>query len=156
MSIQGNFVGGIIPTAEQVGARPNTWTPSATDVGAVYSKLLWQNASPTSAFGEQTVTFTANPYTHFRIVFGGTGGAIQADVTFPVGAKAHVSLNSGENGQNSGPGVFASRMATATTRNSITFGGAYFGKVTSGSFSWSGFNGFLMPLYIYGVGGLNG
>lgn len=156
MSIQGNFVGGIIPTAEQVGARPNTWTPTASEVGAVYSKLLWQNASPTSAFGEQTVTFTANPYTHFRIIFGGTGGAIQADVTFPVGTKAHVSLNSGENGQYSGPGVFASRMATETTRNSISFGGAYYGKVTSGSFSWSGHNGFLMPLYIYGVGGLNG
>lgn len=34
MSIQGNFVGGIIPTAEQVGARPNTWMPTAEEVGA--------------------------------------------------------------------------------------------------------------------------
>lgn len=34
MSIQGNFVGGIIPTAEQVGARPNTWMPTSVDVGA--------------------------------------------------------------------------------------------------------------------------
>ena len=35
MSIQGNSVGGLIPTAEQVGARPNTWTPTAAQVGAV-------------------------------------------------------------------------------------------------------------------------
>lgn len=35
MSIQGNFVGGIFPTAEQVGARPNTWTPTAEEVGAI-------------------------------------------------------------------------------------------------------------------------
>lgn len=35
MSIQGNSVGGLIPTAEQVGARPNTWTPTPAEVGSL-------------------------------------------------------------------------------------------------------------------------
>lgn len=34
MSIQGNYVGGLIPSAEQVGARPDTWMPTAAEVGA--------------------------------------------------------------------------------------------------------------------------
>lgn len=34
MIVLGNFVGGLIPNAEQVGARPNTWTPTSVDVGA--------------------------------------------------------------------------------------------------------------------------
>lgn len=34
MIIQGNYVGGLIPSAEQVGARPDTWMPTADEVGA--------------------------------------------------------------------------------------------------------------------------
>ncbi len=34
MIIQGNYVGGLIPSAEQVGARPDTWMPTAAQVGA--------------------------------------------------------------------------------------------------------------------------
>lgn len=34
MNIQGNYVGGLIPSAKQVGARPDDWMPTARDVGA--------------------------------------------------------------------------------------------------------------------------
>lgn len=43
-------------TAADVGARPVDWMPTAEDVGAISMELLWENASPTSAFAAQTVS----------------------------------------------------------------------------------------------------
>ena len=39
-----------MPTAEQVGARPENWLPTAAEVGAMAMELVWQNASPGSEY----------------------------------------------------------------------------------------------------------
>lgn len=82
--------------------------------------LLWTNASPTSNFGEQTLTFDgdydgfiieAKPTTSVQkyynnIIFAGTEGGVIASTT---GASIYVS-------------TVTLRPITAVTRNSISFG----------------------------------
>ena len=59
-------------TAEQVGARPNTWTPTAAEVGAVSKTLLWENASPYSDFQRQQIFLPIADYDAVEIVFSTT------------------------------------------------------------------------------------
>jgi hypothetical protein len=122
-------------------------------VGSAYSKLLWQNASPTSHFANQTITLPSNNFPFFRVLFGDAFGSICADITFPAGNPAHASLNSGTDGYAAGSGILANRVVTGSTQTSVTFSACHYMNVNAGS--WSGFNGLLMPLYIFGVGGLD-
>lgn len=56
-------------TAEQVGARPSTWMPTAEQVGAVSKTLLWENASPHSNFQRQQIYLPIADYDAIEIVF---------------------------------------------------------------------------------------
>ena len=67
MSIQGNFVGGIFPTAEEVGARPNTWMPSASDVGARPNTWMPTSVDVGAAPATQSST---HPGCYYRMVGG--------------------------------------------------------------------------------------
>lgn len=63
-----------IPTAEQVGARPDTWMPTAADVGALATN--WVGATHIDAYGLYTGSISANQITagtiSGNIVNGGT------------------------------------------------------------------------------------
>lgn len=55
-------------TAEQVGARPNTWTPTAADVGTAEIKTLWVNAGAGWAFPAQTLPLDLTGYDCVEVV----------------------------------------------------------------------------------------
>lgn len=56
-------------TAAQAGARPNTWLPTPAEIGAISMTLLWENASPSSAFDTQDLLgFDWAKYSHFLVV----------------------------------------------------------------------------------------
>lgn len=91
-----------MPTAEQVGARPDNWMPTAEDVGALpvdgtaadsqklggvpaalYTKMdkLWENAAMQSAFAEQTLSIDLSGYSAVLIEFNyAAGSAIAASM----------------------------------------------------------------------------
>ena len=58
-----------VPTAEEVGARPNTWLPTPIEIGALSMEVLWENASPASAFAAQTVEIDLSDYIGVFIYF---------------------------------------------------------------------------------------
>lgn len=59
-------------TAAQVGARPDTWVPTAEQIGAApvnhgHIKKLWENASKGSDFPAQTLALDLSGYTHIIV-----------------------------------------------------------------------------------------
>lgn len=57
------------PSAADVGARPDTWLPTPKEIGALSMGLLWENASPASAFAAQTVEIDLSDYLGVFIYF---------------------------------------------------------------------------------------
>lgn len=119
--------------------------------GKVSRVLLWENASPTSAFGAQTVTLKANDCMFFEVAFAHRNGAVSNVIRFKAGGTARIVTQAGFTDFQAGELLTISRAITASTQNSITFGATL---QKSESIDWGEGVSNLIPTSIYGVKGM--
>lgn len=154
--------------AEKVGARPNTWTPSAEDVGAATADhthtasdvgaatadhshtasdvgaatftLLWENASKGSSFAKQTINIDLSAYDLY-IVMAKFSTDIGGMITATVRVGNHARLT----------GVGASENSSESIRSvNYSNGALEFGNaIKNGSQD----NTMLIPIFVYGIKG---
>lgn len=114
------------------------------NAGHMEMELLWENASPTSDFAEQTVNVDLNGYTHYKVLCTATNATYKNTIVpsdiIPVDKGALISYGWGD------VNTVAHRRITATTSNSITFGGASYNKAAG--------NSYVIPIEIYGIKGV--
>lgn len=122
--------------------------PSADQVGAMSKwELLWENASPTSAYGEQTVSLDLSGYQMIAIVLNrGTGDATKNTTLVFVGSSSKCIVYQVANGL-----YPASRNATVSTTGVAFSSGFENGNSTAAGVS----NSVAIPYQIYGIKGVN-
>jgi hypothetical protein len=100
--------------------------------------LLWTNASPTSAFAAQSVLVNAEDYDGFliEVQFITTRSDVKVVYLVPVGGSFYMSAFNSN--------TFALRPLTATSAESLSFGGATLGTATTN-------NSYVIPTRIWGV-----
>lgn len=155
-------------SAKDVGARGDTWLPTPAEIGAVSTgafnqhaenkenphgvtaaqvgattmTLLWENASPTSAFAAQTISLDLNGYDMIEIVSDGNVFSCSiSDKTVPL----TVIYEAGSAGN-----VYIASRNVTITQTSIVFGGGaykFFNAPTTGNDD----NKRMVPTKIYGI-----
>ena len=122
--------------------------PSADQVGAMSKwELLWTNASPTSAYGEQTVSLNLSGYQMIAIVLNrDTGGAAKSTTIVFVGSASKCVVYQDAYGLYPG-----SRNATVSTTGVAFSNGYDNGNSTAAGTS----NSVAIPYQIFGIRGVN-
>lgn len=154
-------------SAKDVGARGDTWLPTPAEIGAVSTgafnqhaenkenphgvtaaqvgattmTLLWENASPNSAFAGQTINLDLSGYDHALIEFCLNPIAWQIKISAWYRVDAGESIVSVADGN---PYTYL-RGVTVNTNN-VTFGTGRLGNTEN--------NNNLVPLRIYGLKGV--
>lgn len=131
-----------MPTAEEVGARANSWMPSASDVGAVSFTLLWENANKTSSFSSQTLDLGLSDYDMYLII---------ARYSNEIGGTTTAFVKTGYSTRLMGVGGSASPTESIRT---VTYSS---GALSIGSATKNGSadNNMLIPIFVYGIKGVN-
>ena len=121
------------------------------DAGLTRMELLWENASPTSAFGPQTINLNLSEYSKIKIEFNSdiTSDAkdIQTIINPVVVGKGGVAIRFG--------GVQDKYLGNVhfryyqTISSSITFYDSYYQSWTGTATTLN--NGFIVPYRIYGI-----
>ena len=122
--------------------KENPHEVTAAQVGATSMTLLWENASPTSDFAEQTLAIDWTPYDFLRVESNN-------DVT-DVACKGNTCRLFLPNPYQDGVFAFAARPVYCTD-GGLYFGDARYGSSNSGFDKTSVQNQRLIPLRIYGI-----
>lgn len=110
---------------------------------------LWDNASPTSAFAAQTITFPDNncPVFFVEWVESTSGQYKQPMMMMRPGDKAAMHTPSGSSGYGTGGLLSWYRFITASTQTSMTFGAAF----CNGAATQTGRTDIGIPVAVYGA-----
>lgn len=133
-----------VPTPQEVGARPGSWVPTPSEVGAATFTLLWENSSKTSSFRSQTLELGLDGYDLYLVI---------ARYSTTIGGTTTAFVKTGFSARLMGVG--ASSTPTESIR-SITYGD---GALSVGDATKNGAtdNTMLIPILIYGIkGGIEG
>ncbi|MGN0996471.1 MAG: hypothetical protein ACI4PG_06160 [Candidatus Ventricola sp.] len=149
--------GSVTLTAEDVGARPAEWTPSAQDVGAVSMELLWENADTTASFvgstSKQEVIIEIADILSYDGIFIEVQYTVTAD-----GEETHIHSAFGKavEGNTIVPSLIWGNTGNYVSRQfKVVEGGLRVdGCYRSGSSSAN--NKYEIPVRIYGVKGVSG
>lgn len=113
--------------------------------------LLWTNASPTSAFGNQTITVDYSQYDALLIenksVYWANPGVEFVGLYYPSQTIAQFLLSQNENGSNGYVGI-STRKVTFASGNKITFASS---SIYQGNSYSSGKDDYAIPTRIWGV-----
>ena len=129
---------GELTKAEEIGADPSGSAQAALEEAKAYADgkvsfaLLWENASPTSAFAAQTIAIDFGSYSSVLIDFNadtGSGGDTCYTTHCPVGSNC-----------------YAFERGVRSRKASIAVSGITFGNGNSDSY--------LIPLRVYGIKGV--
>lgn len=138
-----------MPTASQVGARPNTWTPTAEQVGAAEMKEIWTNAAPASTFAVQTLQISGlTNYELIEIQFRLSTSSPRLLPTLRMAVGASAASELRYVAAGS-----AHRRTAQATANGVAFGdNDYFADVTTSANSVD--NKYMIPVRIWGIKGV--
>lgn len=140
-------------TAAQVGARPDTWMPTAVDTGAVEMKLMWTNASPGSNFAAQTISLSLSGYAYVAIDYRPLGTSLTKRQFCKVGEACLMDAVSGNSGGGmSGTPYGIWRQAEVKTTG-VVFTKAVKREIGA-SASITDDNGYMKPFRIFGIKGV--
>lgn len=123
------------------------------NAGHIEMDLLWENASPTSAFEPHTIEVDLSDYSTILMTFKSYVAYDYKGITaiFKKGEAAVVSAISGSGSQNTGALWASNRLITASDDNGITVGqGTYMPYTGSAAVR----NDSLLPYQIYGIKGV--
>ena len=123
------------------------------NAGHIEMDLLWENASPTSAFEPHTIEVDLSDYSTIIMTFKSYVSYDYKGITtiFKKGEAAVVSVISGGGSQNTGALWASNRLITASDDNGITVGqGTYMPYTGSAAVR----NDSLLPYQIYGIKGV--
>ena len=120
-------------------------------IGAVGYKLLWENASPASAFTEQTISLNLSDYSQVLVYFRVyNGDSTYSEETFGVhGLVGNWCIAT----CNSEKGSTPTQRAFRITTTGIAFSLAYYASSFGGDLKWS--SNLLIPTKIYGIKGVS-
>lgn len=131
-------------TASDIGALPNTTT--AADIGGMSKwTLLWENASPTSAFVAQTIPLDLSDYDFVCILYYDSTPATHTTRSFFTSVGTAGMLDCTES-------HISRRRATVNTSGVVFGDGTYMGAYPSETMLV--YNDFCLPYKIYGIKGV--
>lgn len=139
------------------GFHKSDWLPTAEEIGAVSIDLLWENASPQSAFAAQTVLLDLTGYDYIFVQSITTNttkgdGNYQPLILIPnlVGASGAISSSG-----SSGDSVFwfHDRYATIAS-NGVTFSNGHMFSAGGGNTHYPNRTDRAIPVIIYGIKGV--
>lgn len=116
----------------------------------VQMDILWENPSPKSTFPAQTISFRANDYTHFAVIFKNVINLTSPLFLVQPGDIANCGVIGSNGGFQQGVTVLFTRYITEITQTSMTFTDAK----TESNGTWQSYNNNIIPVYIYGVIGV--
>ena len=141
---------GTLPVAQGGTGATNSATALA-NLGGVSTKLLWENARPTSPFDAQTVSLALSDYSQVLVYFRVySGSGTYSEETFGVHGLVGNWCMATSNGET---GYSPSQRAFQITNTGIKFSLAYYATSIGGSLSWS--SNLLIPTKIYGIKGVS-
>ena len=133
-------------TRSYSGGTWKTWRASET------RKLLWINASASSAFAGQTLSLDLSIFNYVEIVFNlTTGGSYRKTVKTPINLPCTVS-EFGSVASSTEASCLYYRAVTTVSTSQITFSPAYKKKTNETSTAQD--NSYLIPYKIYGIKGV--
>ena len=123
--------------------------PTAEDVGATSTELLWENASPTSDFSAQTISVALSSYEKALIYYfdnnNANTGLCEISAIVRIGNKFKLITHDG---------FVEYRKGTANTAG-ITFEDAHYASTYGqGTSSNPVLNNYIIPIAIYGIKGV--
>ena len=119
--------------------------PTPEEIGALSMELLWENASPTSAFAAQTVNLDLSAFQMVAV-------AIADHLYFvPIGGTTRFSYIYNANGEQS---IFTYVRQVVVSETGVTFGNCYGSSIASGNLKTETSNGSSRPSKIYGIKGV--
>lgn len=114
---------------------------------------LWENASPTSVFAEQTINVQCKGYDKILFECAYSKSDLSYEENFVVGAEKRAILRELSNASYANTTYYARRVEIAET--SITIKDCYKKKSVGDSTAGTVDNGYLIPQKIYGVKGVS-
>lgn len=123
------------------------------NIGALSMELLWENASPFSEFGWQTVNFKDIDPESFRICFGSQDGHEVATIDIKPGEKGIVSSVVGSDGFGQGAATVFTRLIVSSSKTHMEFYNAGYTNHYLSWNQWTNTNGMPIPWRIYGIKG---
>lgn len=133
-------------------ANSANWVKSLDENSGIQMELIWTNASPTSSFAAQTVSLDLSKYDMVLIITrSSTGNAISKTHICKKGCTERLVMF--EEIETSGKNVYIRGRQVTISETGVVIGSGTNRNITGTSLS-SGGDGFVIPLTIYGIKGV--